>query len=105
MLAKINLLIRKSSIFSGIIISFDFFGPKKTPISVWQCIKFLVEKYYRLIIRIIGPMLVLNIMSIIGSGPNWHSGQQFFTNSCQQNFWKNLIFINNFEADPRDYVL
>lgn len=90
--------------YSGIIISFDFFGPKNRPISVWQYLKFIVEKYYRIILKMIGPMFVINILSIIGSGPNWHSGERFFTTSCQQNFWKNLIFINNLEADPRDYV-
>ncbi|XP_054159959.1 nose resistant to fluoxetine protein 6-like [Oppia nitens] len=91
----------RDSIFllSGLIISYDYFGDKneKLCLTICQYIRFAVEKWYRFTVRMVSPMLVLNILSLIGDGPNWHSGDDIWVNICRDKWWKNLLFINNFE--------
>ena len=49
-------------------------------------------------------MILLAVLSLIGSGPNWHSGRKMFVTSCQKNFWMNLLFINNLAKGMTDHV-
>ncbi len=91
-------------IFSGIFISLDFFSQKKKKISLASYIKFVFEKWIRYNIRCIGPILVLILFSVSGDGPVWHLGDQYFVNSCQNNYWQNLLFINNYMKGIEDIV-
>ncbi|CAG2113110.1 unnamed protein product [Medioppia subpectinata] len=55
------------------------------------------EKWFRFTVKMFAPILVLNALSVMGDGPNWHSGRHLFVDACHRNYWKNLLFINNFE--------
>jgi hypothetical protein len=44
------------------------------------------------------------LVSALGDGPIWHLGDQYFVNSCQNNYWKNLLFINNYAKKVEDIV-
>jgi hypothetical protein len=81
-------------IFSGVFIALDFFGKKYKKISLWSYIKFVIEKWIRFNIRCIGPILVLILFSALGDGPIWHLGDQYFINSCKNNYWQNILFLN-----------
>jgi len=81
-------------IFSGVFIALDFFGKKHKKISLWSYIKFVIEKWIRFNIRCIGPILVLILFSALGDGPIWHLGDQYFINSCKNNYWQNILFLN-----------
>jgi hypothetical protein len=85
-----------TNLFSGIYISLDFFSQKHKKISLASYIKFVFEKWIRFNIRCIGPILVIYLVSKIGDGPIWHLGDQYFVNSCQNNYWKNFLFISNY---------
>lgn len=80
-------------IFSGIFISLDFFG-KKHKISPSGYVNFVLIKWLRFNIRCIGPILVIFILSSLGSGPIWHLGQNLYAKSCENYYWHNLLFIN-----------
>ncbi len=82
--------------YSGVYISLDFFSKKKRKISLASYIKFVFEKWIRFNIRCIGPILVIYLLSASGDGPVWHLGDQHFVNSCKNNYWQNLLFINNY---------
>ncbi len=84
--------------FSGIYIAIDFFG-KKHKISAKSYTDFAIEKWLRFNIRCIGPILVIFILSALGSGPIWHLGHEYFEKDCKMNYWKNLLFINNFSRE------
>jgi hypothetical protein len=90
--------------FSGIYISLDFFSQKYKKISLASYIKFVFEKWIRFNIRCIGPILVIYLVSALGDGPIWHLGDQYFVNSCQNNYWQNLLFINNYVKGFEDIV-
>ncbi|CAG2110254.1 unnamed protein product [Medioppia subpectinata] len=60
------------------------------------------EKWFRFTVKMFAPILVLNALSVMGDGPNWHSGRQLFVDACHRNYWKNLLFINNFEEQLID---
>ncbi|XP_054159958.1 O-acyltransferase like protein-like [Oppia nitens] len=82
-------------VISGIYISYDFFGDKQIPLTVWQYIRFVGEKWYRLTVKMLASLLVFNLLSLIGSGPLWNTGYPTFVESCSQNYWANLLFISN----------
>ena len=42
-------------------------------------------------------------MSVSDEGQDWHLGQQFLVN-CQTNFWKSLLFINNYSKSLEEIV-
>jgi hypothetical protein len=44
------------------------------------------------------------LVSALGDGPIWHLGDQYFVNSCQNNYWQNLLFINNYVKGFEDIV-
>jgi hypothetical protein len=85
--------------FSEIIIAYDPFEHKSKLIKLSNYRKFILEKWMKFSLKIIGPLVVLNLMSLSGDGPVWHLGQQFFVNSCQKNFWQSLLIANNYVED------
>ncbi len=93
-----------TNFFSGIYISLDFFNKKHKKISLASYIKFVFEKWIRFNIRCIGPILVMYLVSTLGDGPIWHLADQYFVNSCQNNYWQNLLFINNYVKGFEDIV-
>jgi hypothetical protein len=44
------------------------------------------------------------LFSASGDGPVWHLGDQYFVNSCQNNYWQNLLFTNNYVEGIEDIV-
>jgi hypothetical protein len=44
------------------------------------------------------------LVSTLGDGPIWHLGDQYFVKSCQNNYWKNLLFISNYVKGFEDIV-
>jgi hypothetical protein len=91
-------------IFSGVFIALDFFGKKHKKISLWSYIKFVIEKWIRFNIRCIGPILVLILFSALGDGPIWHLGDQYFINSCKNNYWQNILFLNTYTQGIENIV-
>jgi hypothetical protein len=85
-------------------IAYDFFCHKSKVIKLSKYPKFILEKWLRFSLKIIGPLIVLNLMSLSGDGPVWHLGQQFFVNTCQKNFWQSFLFSNNYVEDLGEIV-
>ncbi len=82
--------------FSAFIVSFDFFGRKLIKYSVINYIRYIFERWLKLSRRIIGPILVVYILSIFGSGPLWNSLKTIFINPCKTNYMQCLLLFNNY---------
>ncbi|XP_054158436.1 uncharacterized protein LOC128956747 [Oppia nitens] len=85
---------------SGVIISYDYFGKHQSiPVTVWQYMKFVAEKWLRFMPKMFAPIIVITIMSMIGNGPGWHIGRVQFVDACSQTYWHNLLFMTFLEND------
>jgi hypothetical protein len=84
----------------GVIIAYNFFGQTKRPIGVKQYVKFVAENYIRFLPKMLGPLLILNMIMIIGSGPIWEPFEECSTKP----FWKNFLLGTNLGTIPTDNV-
>ena len=62
-------------------------------------IRYVIERWMRLSRRIIGPILVVYILSIIGFGPLWKSMKPKFINPCKTHYLQCLLLFNNYFED------
>ena len=65
-------------------------------------IKFVVEKYFRFLPKILGPIIISVIVELIGTGPYFNDYAN--KNDCRGRYWKNILFIDNFSPETRHTV-
>ena len=82
-------------------ISLDFFS-KNLAFNVFDCLKYIFNKWYRFLVKIIGPIIFYNLLVMFGNGPNFNQVKS--KSLCQNNFWKDFLFINNFTKNHMDMV-
>lgn len=80
----------------------DFFSKKRIKIEICDYARFGLEKWYRFVAKIIGPMAMYNLLLMFSDGPNLNRVKS--RSVCAANWWKDLLFINNFTKNPFDLV-
>ena len=82
-------------------LSSDYFI-QKASFSLKLYTKYAFEKWFRLVLKTIGPILLQSILMLLGDGPSF---KIFADNDvCPTDFWKNLLFFNNFVNTPKEIV-
>ncbi|XP_027204153.2 nose resistant to fluoxetine protein 6-like [Dermatophagoides pteronyssinus] len=84
---------------SAIILAFNICGQKsQIKPSFINYVKFVLNRYLSIIRKLIGPILLIYLMPLLGDGPIWHYFTPLYVEPCQNNLWKTLLLINNYES-------
>lgn len=70
-----------------------FYRKATNPILTHLCFYFY---FYRLIPVYVFVIMFMFMGNVLGSGPIWHDSTHKYIQACYDNWWTNLLFINNF---------
>lgn len=65
----------------------------KKPFSV---IFYVIHRLWRILPLYVGVILLILSLTTVSSGPIWHDTVDKYFNECFNNWWSNLIFLNNY---------
>jgi hypothetical protein len=80
---------------SGLLTVYSFYGrlSKGKHIVIWREI---LDRYVRIIPSVVFLILFCTfILPLLGSGPLWNLVVMSHSNICRQNYWRNLLFLQN----------
>ncbi|XP_053214293.1 nose resistant to fluoxetine protein 6-like [Panonychus citri] len=97
-------------VISGLLVSYHIldkagsysarFKGKSRREQIKMAFDYLLNAYIYRYLRLAVPMIIVLLLSIIwkrfGSGPNWYLWSQEITDTCSRDWWKLLLFVNNF---------
>ncbi|KAK7866349.1 hypothetical protein R5R35_003276 [Gryllus longicercus] len=81
---------------SGVLLSFLFLKEVERT-NHFNVVKFYVHRYVRLTPALaIVLLLTVSLLNFMGTGPLWNTVYDYQREACEQNWWTNLLYVNNF---------
>ncbi|GLG92878.1 Uncharacterized protein GBIM_00428 [Gryllus bimaculatus] len=81
---------------SGVLLSFLFLKEVERT-NHFNIVKFYVHRYVRLTPALaIVLLLTVSLLNYMGTGPLWNTVYDYQREACEQNWWTNLLYVNNF---------
>lgn len=60
--------------------------------------------YLKLYVPVLGSILMFIIFPLTGDGPFWYEGSRYYSDSCVQFFWPNILTYNFYAIEMEDYA-